>query len=521
MIFISGQRMFAFVGAILNYFMTLEPIIGLEIHIQMKAKSKMFCSCSNESDEAAPNTNICPICLGHPGTLPQANEQAVELGVMMALALNCLIKKKSVWARKNYFYPDLSKGYQISQFEEPLAENGHLTVEVKEKKYRIGITRLHLEEDAAKNFHAPDQTLVDYNRAGTPLMEIVTEPDFRSPEEAKIFLQELRLLARYLGVSDADMEKGHLRCDANISLRPAGEDKLYPKTEIKNLNSFKAVARALEYEVKRQTDEWQKGTPVNFQSTRGWDENQLKTVEQRKKEGAADYRYFPEPDLPEIILSATEVEQIKAALPELPQAKKQRFITEYGLKLQDAQVLIEDKAVADYFEEVMMEMRTWSETLEETEGTSEEIWARHKAGLTKLVSGWLLSELFKLMNQAGQPIEEVKITPENFAEFVTLVYQRKVNSSAAQVLLKEMYASGGDPSHIMEEKDLSQIGDAGALTSVIERIIKDNPEQVRQYLGGKEPLLKFFIGLAMKATKGKGDPEKLSEIIKEKIHNPG
>ena len=353
--------------------MQLETVIGLEIHIQMKTKSKMFCSCSNDSDDTKANTHVCPICLGHPGTLPVANKQAIKLGTMMALALDCNISKKSIWARKNYFYPDLSKGYQISQFEEPLAENGHLTVQVKDKKYRIGINRLHLEEDAAKNFHSKDKTLVDYNRGGTPLAEIVTEPDFRSPEETRAFLTELRLMARYLGVSDADMEKGHLRCDANISLRPAGENKLYPKTEVKNLNSFKSVEKALSFEVKRQSAEWKKGTPIDFQSTRGWDEHKLKTVEQRDKEESADYRYFPEPDLPPIIYTEKEVKKIQADLPELPQQKRERFKSEYELKIQDANVLVEDKHIADYFEKVMMEMRTWSETLEETEGTQEEI----------------------------------------------------------------------------------------------------------------------------------------------------
>jgi len=497
--------------------MQLETVIGLEIHIQMKTKSKMFCGCSNDGENQPPNTTICPVCLGHPGTLPVANRQAIKYGVIMALALDCKINNRSIWARKNYFYPDLSKGYQISQFEEPLSASGHLTITVKEKKYRIGITRLHLEEDAAKNFHSENQTLVDYNRAGTPLMEIVTEPDFRSPEEAKVFLQELRLLARYLGVSDADMEKGHLRCDANISLRPVGEDKLYPKTEIKNLNSFKSVERALAYEVKRQSDEWQKGTPITFQSTRGWDASAIKTVEQRSKEDSADYRYFPEPDLPPIVFTAEEIKEIRASLPELPWQKKERFIKEYGLALPNAKTLVEDKEVADYFEKVMMEMRAWVEALEETEGTSEEIWAQHKAKLTKLVCGWLLSELYKLINEAGQSILDVKITPENFAEFITIVYKKKVNSSAAQVLLKEMYETGGDPSQILEEKDLSQVGDTDELSQVVEQIIKNNPGQVREYQAGKEPLIKFFIGLAMRQTKGKADPEMLENLFKKKL----
>ncbi len=497
--------------------MQLETIIGLEIHIQMKTKSKMFCSCSNESDEAEPNTHVCPICLGHPGTLPVANKRAVEYGVMMALALDCKINKRSIWARKNYFYPDLAKGYQISQFEEPLAEDGHFTVDVKDGQHRIGITRLHLEEDAAKNFHSKKQTLVDFNRAGTPLMEIVTEPDFRSPQETKAFLQELRLLTRYLGVSDADMEKGHLRCDTNISLRPANDKQLYPKTEIKNLNSFRSVERALEYEVIRQSDLWNMGRPVKVQSTRGWDENKLKTVEQRVKEESADYRYFPEPDLSPLVFTEEKIKELQSYLPELPRGKRQRLVAEYGLNIQEARILTEERNIVFYFEKVMMEMRVWSESLEGVEGTNEEIWEQHKKKLTKLVSGWLLSELYKLMNESGKSILDVKITPENFAEFIILVYQRKVNSSAAQVLLKEMFVTGGDPSQIMEEKDLSQVGDESQLTSVVEQIIKNNPDQVSQYKKGKTPLIKFFIGQAMKKTKGKGDPNILEKLFKEKL----
>ncbi len=496
--------------------MQLETIIGLEIHLQLKTKSKMFCSCSNKGEEEPPNTTVCPICLGHPGTLPAANKQAVEYGVMLALALDCKINRYSSWARKNYFYPDLAKGYQITQYDEPLAVDGHLTIDLKDKQQRFGITRLHLEEDAAKNFHTPERTLVDFNRAGTPLAEIVTEPDFRSPLEAKTFLQELRLLARYLDISDADMEKGHLRCDANISLRPVGESKFYPKTEIKNLNSFRSVERALEYEVKRQSDLWQKGLPINQQSTRGWNEQELKTVEQRDKEELADYRYFPEPDLPPLLFTEKRIKEIQANLPELPREKKQRLVKEYGLTHQDAKIIVEDKEVADYFEKVMMEMRVWSETLAE-EGTSEEIWEKNKEKLTKLVSGWLLSELFKLMNESGKSILDVKITPENFAEFITLVYQRKVNSSAAQILLREMFETGGDPSQITSEHDLGQVSDENQLESVVEKIIKNNPEQVEQYKKGKTALIKYFIGLGMKKTKGKADPEKLSELFRRKL----
>jgi len=497
--------------------MNLESIIGLEIHIQLKTKSKMFCSCSNNGENEPPNTTVCPICLGHPGALPVVNQVAVKMGVKMALSLDCSINQESIWERKNYFYPDLAKGYQISQFEKPLAESGQLTIESKKGPRQIGINRLHLEEDAAKNFHGQGATLVDFNRAGTPLAEIVTEPDLRTPLEAKVFLQELRLLAVYLGVSDADMEKGHLRCDANISLRSVGDNKLYPKTEIKNLNSFKFVERALEYEIKRQTELWQKGQPPKTESTRGWDEKNLKTVAQRSKEDSADYRYFPEPDLLPLIFNAEAVAGSRSALPELPQAKRQRFVKEYGLALEDAKVLAENQRLADYFEKVMMEARSWLESLENVSGTAEEIWQQNQKRLVKLVSGWLTSELFKLMNQANLTIEEIKITPENFAEFIALVYEGKINSSAAQLILAEMFASGQDPSDIMQDQDLGQLDDLDALSQTVEQIIKNNPEQTAQYRQGKTPLMKYFLGQAMKATKGKANPELLEELFLQQL----
>ncbi len=495
----------------------METIIGLEIHIQLKTKSKMFCSCSNLGENEPANTTVCQICLGHPGTLPMANAAAVKMGVKLALALNCSINQRSVWARKNYFYPDLPKGYQISQYEAPLALGGHLTITVREKEKRIGIERLHLEEDSAKNFHSPKATLVDFNRSGTPLAEIVTRPDFGTPEEAKIFLQDLRLIARYLKVSDADMEKGHLRCDANISLRPVGQTKLYPKTEIKNINSFKFVERALAYEIQRQTILWNLGTPPAAQSTRGWDEKTEKTVEQRDKEASADYRYFPEPDLLPVVFTAADVKAIKAELPELPKAKRLRFEREYKVTPVGAKILIEDEAVADYFEQVLSEARAWLESSGEALGTSEEIWELNKQRLTKLVTGWLLSELFKLLNSAGQTIYDLKINPENFAEFITLIYQRKINSSSAQAVLKQMFLTGGDPSHIMEEEDLLQVDDLGELEQAVVSVLKANPEQVLGYRAGKTPLLKFFIGLAMKEMKGRANPEKLAEIFKNKL----
>lgn len=503
--------------------MKLETIIGLEIHLQLKTKSKMFCSCSNEGEGKPANTVICPICTGQPGVLPVTNQGAVDLALLMALALNFKINKESYFERKNYFYPDLPKGYQISQFEKPLAEDGYLLIDVKGKDKRIVLERLHLEEDAAKNFHDKDNVLVDFNRSGTPLAEIVTRPNINSPEEAKYFLQELRIVARHLEVSDADMEKGHLRCDANISLRPVGDKELYPKTEIKNLNSFKSVEKALEYEVKRQTNLWEKGQAPKEPSTRGWEEKTGITVEQRTKEESSDYRYFPEPDLPPMIIDKNYIADIKKRLRELPHDKKHRFAKEYGLNLTESGILIEDRAIANYFEKIISELRAWLLTLGGEEGTEEEIWEKNKKKVVKLAYGWLTSELFKLMNLDNKKIKEVNITPENFAEFITIVYKRMVNSSAAQIILKEMYQTGGDPSQIMEEKDLEQTKDVpkdreNYLKPIIENIIKSNPEQVKQYKAGKLPLIKYFVGLAMKETKSKADPlmaEKMLKIVLE------
>jgi len=497
--------------------MNLEPIIGLEIHLQLRTRSKMFCSCDNTGEEKPANTTICPICTGQPGVLPVLNKEAVNFGLLLAVGLNFKINKESVFERKNYFYPDLPKGYQISQYEKPLAEEGHLIINIDGQEKRINLERLHLEEDAAKNFHDKDNTLVDFNRCGTPLAEIVTKPDIKSPKEAKIFLQELRLIARYLGVSSADMEKGHLRCDANISLRPVGETKLYPKTEIKNLNSFRSVEKALEYEIKRQRDLWEKKSPPNEQSTRGWDEAKDLTIEQRTKEESSDYRYFSEPDLPPLVIENKDLLYVKSRMRELPREKRKRFMKEYDLNYTDANILIEDRNISYFYEKTISELKNWLETLEGQEGTEEEIWEKSKKKTVKLVYSWLTSELFKLMNLDNKKITEIKITPENFAEFITIIYQNKVNSSAAQIILKEMYKTGGDPSQIIEEKDLKQVEDTGELNSVIDQIIKEHPEEVKQYKNGKLPLMKYFIGLVMKETKGKANPQKAEEILKEKL----
>ncbi|MFA6254454.1 MAG: Asp-tRNA(Asn)/Glu-tRNA(Gln) amidotransferase subunit GatB [Patescibacteria group bacterium] len=510
--------------------MKLTPVIGLEIHVQLKTKSKMFCGCDNTGEDKPANTTVCPICMGHPGVLPVINRQAIEWSVMAALAINCDIPKISKFDRKSYFYPDLPKAYQISQYDQPIGIKGFLDIETKAGPRRIDITRLHLEEDAAKNFHSVDgkSTLVDYNRSSTPLMEIVTEPDIRTPSEAKTFMQELRLIMRYLDISEADMEKGHLRCDANISLtnQPADKidlKKLSPKTEIKNLNSFKAVERALEYEIKRQTKLWEEGKPPATQSTRGWDENKGITEEQRTKEEASDYRYFPEPDLPPLNFSpqapnGIDVEAIKNSLIELPQACRQRFIEEFELSAENARTLTDDKNLAVFFEQVISELRAWLIALGEVEGTDEEVWQKGKAKLAKLTTNWLTNKLMAIVYKDGKDLVEiVNITPENFAEFITIIYQNKVNSTVAQKLLERMYETGQDPSDIMTEEDLGKSQTTDELDSIVDQIIAANPKQVEQYKAGKETVIQFFIGQVMRATKGQADPEMINDILINKL----
>tara|TARA_Y100000310_G_scaffold336139_1_gene419922 strand:- start:15602 stop:17074 length:1473 start_codon:yes stop_codon:yes gene_type:complete len=489
----------------------------------------MFCTCDNTGENKPANTTVCPICMGHPGTLPVMNRQAVEWSVMSALAINCQIPKLSKFDRKSYFYPDLPKAYQISQFDQPIGVKGYLIVNSKEGNRRVDITRLHLEEDAAKNLHSADgkNTLVDYNRSGTPLMEIVTEPDLRNAAEAKTFMQELRLIMRYLGVSNADMEKGHLRCDANISLTDQDPnniviDKLKPKTEIKNINSFKAVEKAIDYEIKRQTQLWRDGSPPDQLSTRGWNETKSITENQRIKEEASDYRYFPEPDLPPLnfnpeVKNTIDVKTIKASLIELPQARRQRFINEYEVASDNAKVMTDDKALADFFEQSMSELRAWLVALGEEEGTEDEIWQKGKAKLSKLTGNWLLNKLLAILHKENKTIAKAEVTPENFAEFITMIHQNKVNSTIAQKILELMILTGKDPSVIIEEEDLTGGTDEGELDSIIDKIITENPKQVEQYKAGKETVIQYFIGQTMRATKGQADPQTLKDTLINKL----
>jgi aspartyl-tRNA(Asn)/glutamyl-tRNA(Gln) amidotransferase subunit B len=513
--------------------MKLEPVIGLEIHVQLKTATKMFCGCENVSDERAPNTAICPVCTGHPGTLPVTNAKALELGVLAALAINCRIPDRAKFDRKNYFYPDLPKGYQISQFDEPVSVEGYLDIELPagaagRKAPRIGITRLHLEEDAAKLVHSADgkSSYVDYNRGGTPLAEIVTEPDFASPAEARVFLQELQRIMRAIGASDADMEKGQMRCDANISMREVVEDpekeprrarQLNPKTEVKNLNSIRNVERALEYEIKRQTGVWEEtGNPVQETTTRGWDDAKGETTEQRSKEAAHDYRYFPEPDIPPLDLILLR-EKMAELLPELPQAKRARFMDEYGLTREDATLMTDDPALADYVEETFSELRAWLLSAEDVEGTVDEKWEANKRKLSKLVSGWLLSKLGGLLveRKMSWPQLEAKITPDAFSEFLTLIHESKVNSATAQVILAEMLETGASPESILKNKDLAQKSSPDELKPIVEGVINQNPDSVAQYRSGKIQVVKFLLGAVMKATGGKANPQVAEELLKE------
>lgn len=510
------------------------PIIGLEIHVELKTKSKMFCSCFNDPDRSEPNVNICPVCLAHPGTLPVPNKTAIEWTVKIARALNCAINKISKFDRKHYFYPDLPKGYQISQYDQPIGEHGNIELNLIGKKNSreaalIGVTRVHLEEDTAKLTHGMNgETLVDFNRAGVPLVEIVSDPDIQSGIEAKLYCQELQTIFRYLGVSNADMEKGHMRCEANISLQEEGRFtiengivkptpgySLNPKVEVKNINSFRAVEKAIDFEIVRQTKMLEDNESWK-QQTRGWDDTKNETVLQREKETAADYRYFPEPDIPpfEPLVIAKET-----VLPELPQAKRNRFHSEFGLSYADADLLTTDNNWADYTENVYTELIEWLHSMPENKKTTDEILEGKRQQLGKLMGGWIASKLMGAMTERKIDIKILKLKAENFAELLALVYTQKVNSTNAQKILEEMLDNNTDtdPTHIMEEKGYGQISDEGALGRIVDEVIKNNPKQVEQYKAGKEPLLQFLKGMVMKATEGSADPLVAEKLLKEKL----
>lgn len=491
--------------------MELEPVIGLEIHVQLATKSKMFCSCQNDSEGLAGNTAICPICTGQPGTLPVPNGQAINYGIKAGLAIGCRIPNESKFDRKHYFYPDLPKGYQITQYDEPVAVEGMVNVERPDgTTFQIRIERLHLEEDAAKNVHLDNATYVDYNRAGTPLAEIVTRPDFKTPADAKLFLQELRLIMRTIGVSNADMEKGNMRCDANISMRPHGDEKYYPKTEVKNLNSFRSVERALEYEIKRQSALWHTNTPPIVTTTHGWDEARQQTVLQRTKEAANDYRYFPEPDIPPLLV-ADIIDEIRNSMPELPTAKRHRLQDEYQFKPTDARQLVDSPELCAFAENAMSECAAWLDTL--GDGNTE----RDAGALGKLVGGWITSKLLGLLATHNETIATMKLTPENFAELMALVATRRVNSTIASKLLETMIKVERSPQELLEEMGVGSMEETTGLPEVIDRIILNNPLIVEQYKNGKVKLIEFLVGQTMKEMKGAADPEEIRKMLKEKI----
>ncbi|MCK5465903.1 Asp-tRNA(Asn)/Glu-tRNA(Gln) amidotransferase subunit GatB [Candidatus Parcubacteria bacterium] len=487
-----------------------EAVIGMEVHVELKTNSKMFCSCANNPDEMEPNKNICPICMGHPGTLPVANKKAVEYVIKTGLALDCQIAEISKFDRKNYFYPDLPKGYQISQYDQPLCEKGNLIINDR----KIGITRIHLEEDTGKLLHpkGADYSLVDLNRAGTPLMELVTEPEIKSSAEAKEFCKQFQLIVKYIGVSDADMEKGHMRCEVNISLKPKGQKEFGTKVEIKNLNSFRAVERSIEYEIKRQAEILDEGGKI-IQETRGWDADKQQTYSQRKKEEAHDYRYFPEPDLPPLDLTKKagmfDVQKIKDSIPELPLLKKYRFINQYKLTEENAKILSEDKELANYFEEIISELKHWIK--------DKGIDGDKLNKLTKLTANYILTELQRLLYKNGNLVSECKITAENFAEFITLIDEGKISSSGAQEMLAEMFATGGDPSNILDEKGLGQISNESEIEKIINEVIKNNPQSVEDYKSGKEVALKFLVGQTMRESKGKANPQIARDMLEKKL----
>jgi len=465
----------------------------------------MFCPCDNTGELQPANTTICPVCMGHPGTLPVPNAEAIHMAVRAALALNLNISLHSKFDRKNYFYPDLPKGYQISQYDEPLAQEGYLEIETKMGARRIGIERLHLEEDTAKLFHLEGSSLLDFNRAGTPLMEIVTKPEVKTPQEARAFLQELRLIMRYLGVSEADMEKGHLRCDANISLRPKGESKLYPKTEIKNLNSFRSVEHALQHEIERQTKIWQGGKHPTTTSTRGWDEKKEETVLQREKEAVHDYRYFPEPDIPPLEFKPEQIETWRSELPELPAARRQRLGESYGLSVAEAKLLVEDRPLGDFMVRVTTALAT------ELEGDT--------PAAAKLATNWIVHKLTEVINEHSLRLDQLPFNLSQFVSFLLLIARRQVNSTNAQVLLRRLVETGKDPETILESESLGQVAgdDKATLALAVERVIASNAEQVAQYRAGKTALMKFFLGLVMRETKGKIDPVEAEALLRQRL----
>jgi aspartyl-tRNA(Asn)/glutamyl-tRNA(Gln) amidotransferase subunit B len=471
-----------------------QPVIGLEVHCQLLTKSKIFCGCSTEFG-APPNHHTCPVCLGMPGVLPVLNQRVVEFALRTGLALGCTIRETSVWSRKNYFYPDLPKGYQISQYDQPICEWGKLTIDVEGGQKTIRIRRIHMEEDAGKNVHdaAAGDSLVDLNRAGVPLLEIVTEPDLRGSDEAVEYLKALRDVVVYLGVNDGNLEEGSFRCDANVSVMRKGSTTYGTRAELKNINSFRFVKQAIDYEIARQVEVIEAGGKVD-QETRLWDVQRGETRSMRSKEEAHDYRYFPEPDLPPLHVTGQRIDEIGKALPELPRAKLERFQSQYGLPAYDAKILCAERPLADYFEAC----------------------AQHYKDYKKL-SNWFLGELMRLLNEAHATVSALRFTPAQLGALLGAVDQGEISANAGKDVLGEMFRAGKEPRAIIAEKGLAQVSDVAALGAAVDEVLAKNASEVEKYKAGKKQVLGFFVGQVMKAMKGKGNPAVVNELIKKKL----
>ena len=472
--------------------MEYEVVIGLEVHCRINTKTKMFCRCDNDIFGKNPNTHVCPICMGFPGMLPLVNKEAFKKGIKAALALGCEIPEFSKMDRKSYFYPDLPKGYQISQFDLPVSEKGGITITLSDgSTKKIGITRLHLEDDAGKLTHKGGGSLVDYNRSGTPLMEIVSEPDIRSAEEASAYARHLQKIVRYINSSDADMEKGQMRFDLNLSLRPKGQEEFGTRSEVKNLNSFRSLEKATEYEIKRQTEILESGGNI-VQETRGWDDDKEITVSQRTKEGAADYRYFPEPDIPPLIATKDMIDEIRSEIPELPDKKASRYKTELNLSSQDANQIADDSSLADYFEKAL-----------------------EVSSSPKKTSNWLLSELMGLLKKNSLLISKSNLSAENFGKLIKLIEDGVISNKIAKDIFEEIYQGNLNPEKVVEKKCLKVISDTGELEIICQDILDKNPQIVADFKGGKERAIGSLVGQVMGATKGSANPKIANEILRK------
>ncbi len=474
--------------------MAFEPVIGLEVHAQLKTETKIFCNCSTAFGKS-PNANTCPVCTGMPGVLPVLNKQAVTFAIKAGLATNCTINRESRFDRKNYFYPDLPKGYQISQFAMPIAEHGFLDIDADATEKRIGITRIHMEEDAGKLIHDPvlGKSLVDLNRTGVPLIEIVSEPDLRSAAQAGAYLRKLHAILKYIDVCDGNMEQGSFRCDANISLRPVGQKAFGIRTELKNLNSFKNVEKAILYEIQRQTYVLEEGKQV-IQETRLWDPSKNRTASMRGKEEAHDYRYFPDPDLVPLIVDDAWIQEVRSQMPELPDEKKQRFIQEYSLSEYDAGVLTASLDMANFFEQTIKPLKN-----------------------IKQAANWTMTTLMGMLNTRGIEINESPLSAQVFSKLLGLLESSRINANAAKIVFEEMVDTGKDPESIVKEKGLEQVSDQGELETMVDEIIKENPKEVQAYREGKTKLFSFFMGQVMKKTRGKADPKVVTPMLKSKL----